>query len=106
MDSYGLSPKAKIKFRYSKRKIIYFWLVIMLTFFVFSLINFSEGQARDNNSKMYKIVIVKKGDTLWNIAKRYGPAHRDIREIVDDIKSANNIKDLIFPGDVLYVPVK
>lgn len=69
--------------------------------------NFSEGQALDNeNADKYKLVIVKKGDTLWHIAKKYGPAQRDIRDVIDDIKKASNTKDTIFPGDVLYVPVR
>ena len=43
--------------------------------------------------------IVKKGDTLWNIAKKFGST-------VDDIARANGIEDvnLIIPGEKLYIP--
>ena len=43
--------------------------------------------------------IVKKGDTLWNIAKEFGST-------VDGIARVNGIenRDLIMPGQKLYIP--
>lgn len=45
------------------------------------------------------LYIVKKGDTLWKIAKKFGST-------VDDIVRANGIEDenKIFPGDKIYIP--
>ena len=42
---------------------------------------------------------MKKGDTLWNIAKRYGST-------VDDIVRTNGIENenMIIPGQKLFIP--
>ncbi len=47
----------------------------------------------DENKEVYK---VRKGDTLWSIAKKYGVE-------VDDIKKWNKIADNIRPGDKLVI---
>ena len=43
--------------------------------------------------------IVKKGDTLWEIAKRFGST-------IDDIVKINNIEDenVIMPGQKIFIP--
>lgn len=55
----------------------------------------------DNNQKNYSMVIyfVKKGDTLWKIAKKF-------RSTVNDIVNANNIEDpnVIMEGMQLFIP--
>lgn len=55
----------------------------------------------DREEQDYSIVIyiVKKGDTLWNIAKEFGST-------VDGIARVNGIenKNLIMPGQKLYIP--
>lgn len=49
---------------------------------------------RDENGHMYK---VKKGDTLYNVAKRYGLNWRTIRTDNWQIKKQH----WVFPGDVI-----
>lgn len=61
-----------------------------------------EIQTKGNKSEEdYSVVmyIVKKGDTLWDIAKKYGST-------IDDIVRANAIEDAnkINPGEKLYIP--
>ena len=55
-----------------------------------------EREEEDYSILMY---IVKKDDTLWNIAKEFGST-------VDDIARANGIEDenLIQPGQKLFIP--
>ena len=55
-----------------------------------------EREEEDYSILMY---IVKKDDTLWNIAKEFGST-------VDDIVRANGIEDenLIQPGQKLFIP--
>ena len=58
-----------------------------------------EDGEREEEDYSIIIYIVKKGDTLWNIAKEFGST-------VDDIVKANAIEnpDVIQIGEKLYIP--
>lgn len=58
-----------------------------------------EDGEREEQDYSIVIYIVKKGDTLWNIAKEFGTT-------VDGIARVNGIenRDLIVPGQKLYIP--
>lgn len=48
---------------------------------------------------------VKSGDTLWHIAKTIQSPIQDIREIVHDIKSLNQLDShAIYPGQIILIP--
>lgn len=59
------------------------------------------NNVENRNREKYSIVIyyTKKGDTLWNIAKRFGST-------IDEIVRVNKIEnpDLIMPGQQLFIP--
>lgn len=54
----------------------------------------------------YIEVTVASGDTLWSLARQYGPAKRDIRETVDRIRTINGLHDRasLRPGERLTIP--
>ncbi len=58
-----------------------------------------ENGEREEQDYSLIIYIVKKGDTLWNIAKEFGST-------IDSIARVNGIedKDKIYPGQKLYIP--
>ena len=58
-----------------------------------------EGEEREEQDYSIVIYIVKKGDTLWNIAKEFGST-------VDDIVRVNGIEDSnrINIGQKIYIP--
>lgn len=52
-----------------------------------------------------KTVVVTKGDTLWQLARKYGPAGVDTRKVIANIKQMNDLSDAqITPGMVLRIP--
>mgnify|MGYP004587750353 FL=1 len=58
-----------------------------------------EDGEREEQDYSLVIYVVKKGDTLWNIAKEFGST-------VDGIARTNGIedRDKIYPGQKLYIP--
>lgn len=54
--------------------------------------------------KEYRTIIVKKGDTLWDIASQHSKDY-DIRKFIFEIKKANNLPDsAIYIGQELKIP--
>ncbi|SKA86677.1 LysM domain-containing protein [Caloramator quimbayensis] len=83
----------------SKRK--YFFIIvfaaILVMFFVF------ENKTKAENT--YTRVTIYKGDTLWKIAKEYGPKNKDIRKTIYEIKKINNLEtSILIPGEQLIIP--
>lgn len=94
----------RLKRRASTRLKITGVLVIMVLFFLGWVI-FVKQNAMGVNELEYTKVIVKTGDTLWEIAKEYGPPDRDIRRVVFEIRKFNNLEEnYIYPGQVIQVP--
>jgi len=55
----------------------------------------------------YRVVRVQSGDTLWQIAKDYGPANQDIRQTVYEICKINDTSaSQLQAGQQIYVPVE
>lgn len=52
----------------------------------------------------YVDVLVKEGDTIWNLAKKH-TSENDIRKTIYNIKKANNLSTAdIYPGQLLKIP--
>lgn len=90
----------KKKFKnFSFISIFTMFLIIFFIFFAFLRV-YSEIEVE------YKRIVIRKGDTLWNIASEYN-ANQDIRSYIHKIKLINNInKEYIYPGQVIYVPIE
>ncbi|HAE63063.1 MAG TPA: LysM domain-containing protein [Eubacteriaceae bacterium] len=79
-------------------------LAIVMVFLSTSLIQIAKGQERP----VYETYIVKKGDTLWNIARSYSSDEVDVRDVIFDISMHNNISgnEHIYPNQRLEIPVR
>ncbi|HEY8496768.1 MAG TPA: LysM peptidoglycan-binding domain-containing protein [Limnochordales bacterium] len=54
----------------------------------------------------YVDVVVRDGDTLWQIARRHAGPGADPRQMVERIRAANGLETAVVrPGQVLKVPV-
>ena len=50
-------------------------------------------------------VTVENGDTLWDIAKKYKPQGKDIREFCTEISDLNKIENAtLIAGQTVYIP--
>jgi len=77
-------------------------LVILLTFTV-------SARADDAGTAPVEVTyanhVVESGDTLWDIAADFTPDGGDVRNVVVDIKAANQLESsVIVPGQVLLIP--
>lgn len=75
--------------------------VLAFTSIVFAFTGEKDREAADITTVT---VVVKSGDTLWSIAKKYYP-NSDIRRKIFEIKQTNNISDHIFPGQTLELSI-
>ena len=54
----------------------------------------------------YDVYVVSHGDTLWEIAMESNGWNRiDNSYIIEDIKAESDCSSLIYPGQILYIPV-
>jgi len=78
----------------------------------FLIVGFVENPAAGwmelgHRSAEYEVVevTVRSGDTLWSLAREYGPAGMDIREAVDWIQRENGLTSPVLrPGQRILVP--
>ncbi len=78
-------------------------MMLVAGFALTSLIGFPESFAEE--PKRYTEVEVVSGDTLWDLAKSYGDSSKDIREVVYEICSVNQIKAQdLYAGQIILIP--
>ena len=54
----------------------------------------------------YETYVVEKGDTLWSIAQHSDMWNKmDARNIIDDMEEKSNCTALIYPGQIIYIPM-
>ena len=89
------------KFRFT----LFISIIAIVICMCLSVIN---GSAEVSGSSMavYETVVVKPGDTLWDIAGEYIGPGQDIRNFMHEIEQANGITDgVLIAGQELIIPV-
>ncbi len=76
----------------NRRRFIIFCTIVILLYTGVMSVFFSVVSSHDSEELRIMEVEVQPGDTLWELAKVYGPDDKDIRETVYDICSLNGIK--------------
>lgn len=93
--------KIKSKFRFTLFLTIAMVMLISLTGTVIG-----ANHAESLTKPVYSEIIVQSGDTLWNLAKEFGPDDQDVRQVVYEICKLNDISaDSIYPGQTILIPV-
>jgi len=88
------------KFRFTTFLTILILLSVLATG---SFFGFFDASSMDNNTN--KSINVESGDTLWELAKDYGPTDKDCRQIVYEICKFNNITAAtLIEGSIILIP--
>ncbi|MGI6629057.1 MAG: LysM peptidoglycan-binding domain-containing protein [Bacillota bacterium] len=95
--------RKKLNLHKLKRSLI-FGLVLAL----FISVGLKAAAANFNETKSYSAyieVMVKSGDSLWELTNTYYHGDEDIRKIIYRIKEINRLENAeIFPGQILKIP--
>ena len=93
--------KKKYVLKNKKRFSIFISILVLIT-----LTTILTNTAYGFKQPQYDLVVVRNGDTLWDIAARSN-TNKDIREFIYEIKTVNNLAGSeIFQGAVLKIPVE
>ncbi len=97
MKRYRISNK----FRFT----VFVTVCLLISVFVFgSLMGLFNAEAAA--AKEYVSYQVKSGDTLWNIARTFGPSDQDVRVTISQICRLNNVNaSTLQAGQIIQVPV-
>ena len=88
------------KFRFITSLVV----VMLIGFCVVSAI-FGFNRASGTDIRSFVTVRVEQGDTLWGLAKAYGPEGYDRREVVYAIEKLNNVDaSSLQAGQLLTIP--
>ncbi|MCX7695834.1 MAG: LysM peptidoglycan-binding domain-containing protein [Caloramator sp.] len=91
--------------KYFKGLISLLLFFLIISFYISKVSSYYKNNIK-NKTITYKEVVVKKGDTIWNISIKYTPKDKDVRKTVYEIRKINNLNDcIIFPGQTLKVPI-
>ncbi len=98
-----------MKKRYRIKSRLRFFMSFMIILFLVLSIAANVAGSDKNGMKTkddYVVVKVNPGDTIWNMAKLYGPEGKDIRRVVHKICLINQIgPEELRPGQELKIPL-
>lgn len=67
-------------------------LTLCMLIFAFTVSGFMGfDNAAGNNVQSFVTIRVQEGDTLWGLAKSYGPKNVDLRRVIAEIQQINNV---------------
>lgn len=93
--------RIKSKYRFT------LFVAIMLVLVISMVGTFTGNNTVESLTKVtYAEVQVEPGDTLWDLAKSFGPPDQDLRKVVFEICKINHVSaDTIYPGQTLRIPL-
>lgn len=77
--------------------------ILILVFAGGTLLGLYDASSKDAVS--YTTICVEAGDTLWNLARTYGPKNQDVRMTVYQICKLNNVSaETLQAGQYITIP--
>ena len=106
MDKHIYKPRKQYLIKNRKRFIISITLLCLSFIFILSVIldnNYARGE---KETIPHITVLIKEGDTLWSLAKKYKPRKMDIRQYIKEIREVNSLESAnIVSGNYIQIPL-
>jgi hypothetical protein len=91
----------------SNRNLIFLILIILSAITLISFGIVINAYASDVDNVEWIEVQVNQGDTLWKLVNKHYTGDEDIREIIYEVRSLNNLKSsAIIPRQWIKIPIK
>ncbi len=101
-EEWRMIRKYKIRNRF---RFTMFLTLTILMGMIISNILIGFNQAESLTKTAYAQIQVEYGDTIWELAREFGPINIDTRKVVREIYSLNEIRaDELYPGQVILIP--
>ncbi|MDO4733274.1 MAG: LysM peptidoglycan-binding domain-containing protein [Bacillota bacterium] len=85
-----------------KNCLLFLLSLILIVFLLNSLVQ--EAHAEEE-IEMLKVV-VREGNTLWELVDKYCDYDCDLRSAIHEVKRYNELtNNMIFPGQIIYIPL-
>lgn len=84
-------------------------VVVFIIIYLGGNLNLGFGVNVEQEVKEIKIIEIqiKQGDTMWNLARKYTPDNKDVRETLHEIRIINNLESFnIYPGQIIKMPIE
>lgn len=89
----------------NKFRFVWSLVVILLLLYLGTNIFLEMNIAERIDELKYIEIQIKRGDTIWELAKKFTPNGKDIRKTIYEISLINNLDSLdIYPGQVIKIP--
>lgn len=99
------------KYKKKHKSFMVRWILkhrVICSFGLILLISLAWFQTKAEGKKevQYQEVVIQTGDTLWKISQKYKSEREDIRDYVALIQQINKVGSIIYPGDILLLPIR
>lgn len=95
----------KVKVNLSKFKIFCLFFAALMVCISLGFRALAANFTEEKNNSAYLEVIVKSGDTLWDLTEQHYQGQEDLRKIIYQIKEINNLEQTeIIPGQIIMIP--
>ncbi|GEB33737.1 MULTISPECIES: cell division suppressor protein YneA [Brevibacillus] len=92
----------RVRFGITRGQALLFLITFSLFFYLLTELVFASSHTEPLKGTE---VTVRDGDSLWTIAVRHQTETVDVRDLIQDIKEANDLQsNLIYPGQTLLIP--
>ena len=91
----------------SKVRFTVFITLLIVSGAVFTGTCLGWNQASSLSPETYTPVEIQYGDTLWELAKVYGPSDADVRQVIHSICALNETTaETLRPGQTILIPTE